>query len=202
MLNKCDPSSLTQRWNTSAGDPSVVTTVQSEASGNCCEINGCSGPDIDTNYGCKKLPVGPPPWKGCNNMAWIFTPNGSIVSAMPSVAGGPLDQCLQVSAKDNVTVMLDLCQGAGAIFYDFRPNLDHFGLNYSMFGLIWPNFDAEREVWSVKGSAIESSLGGCIDDAPNPAVNASTVGTANCNTNAILFFEYSIENAEVMENCP
>ena len=39
MLNKCDPSSLTQRWNTSAGDPSVMTTVQSEATGNCWEIN-------------------------------------------------------------------------------------------------------------------------------------------------------------------
>ena len=47
-LNTCDQSSLSQRWNTSAGDPSVATTVQSEASGNCWEINGCSGPDIDT----------------------------------------------------------------------------------------------------------------------------------------------------------
>jgi hypothetical protein len=35
---------------------------------------------------------------------------------------------------------------------------------------------SQREVWSVKGSAIESALGGCIDDAPNPAVNSSTVG--------------------------
>jgi hypothetical protein len=43
MLNKCDPSSLTQQWNTSAGDPSVVTTVQSVASGSCWEVNGCGG---------------------------------------------------------------------------------------------------------------------------------------------------------------
>ena len=92
-------------------------------------LQGCSGPDIDTDYGCKKLPVGPPPWKGCNNMAWIFNPNGTIVSAMPSVTGGALDQCLQVSDKDNITVMLGLCSGA------------------------------ESEVWSVKGTAIESSLG-------------------------------------------
>jgi hypothetical protein len=72
--------------------------------------------------------------------------NGVFCAGIPSVSGGPLDQCLQVSEKDNVTVMLGLCQGS------------------------------QREVWSVKGSAIESALGGCIDDAPNPAVNASTVG--------------------------
>eukprot|EP01043_Picozoa_sp_COSAG02_P037509 COSAG02_NODE_2822_length_7957_cov_4.624841_1_plen_474_part_00 len=147
MLNKCDSSSATQRWNTSAGDPSVVTTVQSEASLSCWEVNGCGGPDIDTDYGCKKLPTGPPPWEGCNNMAWIFAQNGSIISGIPSVPGGTLDQCLQVSPQDNVTVQLGLCQGS------------------------------QRELWAVKGSAIQSlALGGCIDNAPNPAVNASTVG--------------------------
>jgi hypothetical protein len=60
----------------------------------CWEINGCGGASIDTNYGCKKLPSGPKPWTGCNNMAWTFLKNGSIISGMQAADGA--DQCLQV----------------------------------------------------------------------------------------------------------
>ena len=77
-------------------------------------------------------------------MAWIFQPNGTIVSAMPGPGGA--DQCVQVSDKDNQTVTLLPCSGS------------------------------LREIWSVSEGTIQSALGGCIDNAPNPAVNASTVG--------------------------
>lgn len=53
-----------QLWNLT-GDPAVVTDVQSmTGSGGCWEINSCGGSSIDTDYGCKKLPTGSPPWTG------------------------------------------------------------------------------------------------------------------------------------------
>ena len=134
----CDSSATSQRWNLTA-DPTTVTSVQSELTGSCWEINGCNGPDVDTNYGCKKLPSGSLPCKGCCNMAWRFNPNGTIVSGMN------LRSCLHVDEATKA-VSMGACTGA------------------------------RNEVWSVKGQSIESALGGCIDNRPNPAVNASTVG--------------------------
>lgn len=55
-------------------------------------------------------------------------------------AGGGGDQCLQVSAKDESTVVVGLCTGA------------------------------KREQWRVNGSAIQSAFGGCVDGhATTPA---------------------------------
>ena len=59
------------------------------------------GSSIDTDYGCKKLPTGPRPWKGCNNMAWTFTKKGTVISGMEGSDGK--DECLQVSSKDEST---------------------------------------------------------------------------------------------------
>ena len=47
-LLPCSGATTTQRWNLTAARN--LTAVQSEASGSCWEINGCSGPDVDTNY--------------------------------------------------------------------------------------------------------------------------------------------------------
>ena len=55
-LKPCDGSKR-QLWNLTGTDPSVVTNVQSHASRSCWEINGCNGPDVDTNHGCKKEPL-------------------------------------------------------------------------------------------------------------------------------------------------
>lgn len=100
-----------QQWNLTGLEPSVVTDVQS-LSGNhgCWEIDGCGGSTIDTNYGCKKLPTGKRPWKGCNNMAWTFATNGTIISGIAGANGVP--QCLQVSPKDESTVTVGPCTAA------------------------------------------------------------------------------------------
>ena len=101
-LAACD-GSPTQQWNLT-GDPSVVTDVQSLAGrggkpGSCWEINGCGGASIDTDYGCKSLPKGPRPWKGCNNMAWTFLKNGSIISGMQVGSALPLTSELCTTAS-------------------------------------------------------------------------------------------------------
>ena len=40
------------------------------------------------------------------------------------------------------------------------------------------------------------------DIPTHPGVPTGTTNTTNCNLIGQLFFEFSIENAEIMENCP
>jgi len=72
-------------------------------------------------------------------MAWSFTSNGSIVSAILDSHGG--EQCLQVSDKDESSVVVGPCVGA------------------------------KRESWKVDGRQIKSVLGGCIDNNPTTPLN-------------------------------
>jgi hypothetical protein len=114
-LLPCDKS-LNQQWNFSSGKAVNSTNVQSLAAGSdgkpggCWEINGCSGPDVDTNFGCKRLPQGLLPCIGCCNMAWRFLDNGTIISGMRGKGGAP--QCLQVSDANPTRVVVGLCTGS------------------------------------------------------------------------------------------
>jgi hypothetical protein len=111
-LLPCD-GSLNQQWNFSSGKAVNSTNVQSLAAGSdgkpggCWEINGCGGPDVDTNFGCKRLPKGLLPCIGCCNMAWRFLDNGTIVSGMRGKGGAP--QCLHANPT---RVVVGLCTGS------------------------------------------------------------------------------------------
>ena len=121
-LSSCD-GSKSQQWvltstsNTSRGSlPSgtartKATAVKSLADGGCWEIDGCSssaGAAIDTDYGCKKIPV--PGWKNHSspcvaNMAWEFHSNDTVTSLMDGF-------CLQVSEKDEWSINVSPCDGS------------------------------------------------------------------------------------------
>merc|ERR1712151_660407 len=53
ILSTCT-GAPSQVW-TFRGAAENITAVQA-ADGGCWERNGCNGPSIDTNYGCKSLP--------------------------------------------------------------------------------------------------------------------------------------------------
>jgi hypothetical protein len=75
-----DGSSTQRKSITGGSNPRSATSVKSEANGGCWEINGCEGPTVDTDYGCKSLPKGPLPCVGqCCTMAWAFNDNRQIV---------------------------------------------------------------------------------------------------------------------------
>jgi hypothetical protein len=145
-LAQCD-GSISQSWNITT-DPTVATNVESEFDGGCWEIDGCGGSTVDTNYGCKALPKGPLPCKAgtCCNMAWIFKRNGQLMSGMAA------QQCLQVSATDESTVVVGPCTGA------------------------------DREKWRRVGSTIVSFVGGCIDNNATTPLNPQygPLVLANC----------------------
>eukprot|EP00037_Helgoeca_nana_P031399 m.400086 g.400086 ORF g.400086 m.400086 type:complete len:265 (-) comp28385_c1_seq3:30-824(-) len=145
-LAQCD-GSISQSWNITT-DPTVATNVESEFDVGCWEIDGCGGSTVDTNYGCKALPKGPLPCKAgtCCNMAWIFKRNGQIMSGMAA------QQCLQVSATDESTVVVGPCTGA------------------------------DREKWRRVGSTIVSFVGGCIDNNATTPLNPQygPLVLANC----------------------
>ena len=128
----CNTSAPSQRWKirrddglTGGGrvvDVGDVVTVQSAAksNGGCWEINGCSGSDVDTSYGCKTLPTHFPCQKGheCNcNMAWkmeVVSGTNSTsavnqdVQVVRFVSGivGPngQQQCLRVASGHEIKV--------------------------------------------------------------------------------------------------
>lgn len=132
-LATCD-GSVSQQWTLTANESK--TSVKSASDGGCWEINGCDGTTVDTDYGCKTLPAGPLPCgTQCCNMAWSFKSTGQIVSGMSS------QQCLQVSSKDESSVVVGPCVGA------------------------------EREKWVRVGNSIASALGGCIDDHATAPLN-------------------------------
>ena len=71
-------------------------------------------------------------------MAWTFTSNGSVISGLQGADGS--DECLQVSSKDERTIVVGPCVGA------------------------------KREKWAIHGTEIRSAFGGCIDNhATQPA---------------------------------
>lgn len=137
MLTTCVAGKASQEW-TLTGDPSNVTDFNS-SDGGCWEIDGCGGSSIDTNYGCKQLPK-TMPCTGCCNMAWRMLANGTILSGM-SKGGTVFDQCLQVSSKDESTIVVGPCRGA------------------------------KRETFSIVGKTVQSAFGGCIDNAATSPAN-------------------------------
>ena len=119
----CNSSSPSQRWKLRRGqltdgfavDVDDVVAVQSAATSNggCWEINGCSGSDVDTSYGCKALPAHFPCQEGheCNcNMAWRMqvvnaTDDTSQVRFVSGIlAKNGQQQCLKVVVGGEVKV--------------------------------------------------------------------------------------------------
>ena len=150
-LNKQCTDAPTQRWAWSAAGPGAAARVRS-AGGGCVQAY-----ELSTAAGCAAhdvhLAACPPPDRAaagpgseCDTAGWISQPQASEIVSAMPATPAGAKDQCLQVGSDNLTIVLDTCRGG------------------------------EREQWSVNGTAIVSSLGGCVDSSPSPLVDSPFVG--------------------------